>query len=95
MQGGGQALGLEMAGFHHVAAVEYEPHYCTTLRKNRPQWNAFQRDIWNFSRIRLRELSESVRYQIELRLANLSDRLLYPGNSEVLAIAVDGLDVRC
>ena len=25
--GGGQALGLEMAGFHHAAAVEYEPHF--------------------------------------------------------------------
>ena len=46
--GGGQALGLEMAGYHHVAAVEYEPHYCTTLRKNRPQWNVFQQDIRSF-----------------------------------------------
>jgi DNA (cytosine-5)-methyltransferase 1 len=43
--GGGQALGLEMAGFHHAAAVEYEPQYCTTLRKNRPQWNVLQQDI--------------------------------------------------
>jgi DNA (cytosine-5)-methyltransferase 1 len=46
--GGGQALGLEMAGFHHLAAIEYEPHYCTTLRKNRPQWNVFQQDIRSF-----------------------------------------------
>lgn len=45
--GGGQALGLEMAGFHHAAAVEYEPQYCTTLRKNRPQWNVKQEDIRN------------------------------------------------
>ncbi len=43
--GGGQALGLEMAGFHHAAAVEYEPQYCTTLRKNRPYWNVIQQDI--------------------------------------------------
>src|ERR1035438_7296219 len=43
--GGGQALGLEMAGSHHAAAVEYEPQYCTTLRKNRPQWNVKQEDI--------------------------------------------------
>jgi DNA (cytosine-5)-methyltransferase 1 len=43
--GGGQALGLEMAGFHHAAAVEYEPQYCTTLRKNRPHWNVIQQDI--------------------------------------------------
>ncbi|MBI3874515.1 MAG: DNA cytosine methyltransferase [Verrucomicrobia bacterium] len=32
---GGHALGLEVAGFHHAPAVEYEPHFCTTLRKNR------------------------------------------------------------
>src|SRR5204863_9514764 len=45
--GGGQALGLEMAGFHHAAAVEYEPQFCTTLRKNRPHWNVIQQDIRN------------------------------------------------
>jgi DNA (cytosine-5)-methyltransferase 1 len=43
--GGGQALGLEMAGFHHAAAVEYEPQFCTTLRRNRPHWNVIQQDI--------------------------------------------------
>lgn len=46
--GGGQALGLEMAGFHHEALVEYEPHFCTTLRKNRPHWNTYQEDIRGF-----------------------------------------------
>src|SRR5438132_256916 len=45
--GGGQAPGLEMAGFHHAATVEYEPQYCTTLRKNRPHWNVIQQDIRN------------------------------------------------
>ena len=43
--GGGQALGLEMAGFHHLGVVEYEPLFCTTLRKNRPHWNVLQMDI--------------------------------------------------
>lgn len=43
--GGGQALGLEMAGFHHAAVVECEPQFCTTLRKNRPHWNVIQQDI--------------------------------------------------
>ena len=47
--GGGQALGLEMAGFHHDAVVEYEPHFCTTLRTNRPQWNVVQGDIRKFA----------------------------------------------
>lgn len=46
--GGGQALGLEGAGFHHAAAVEYEPQFCTTLRLNRPQWNVIQQDIRDF-----------------------------------------------
>lgn len=46
--GGGQALGLEGAGFHHVGAVEYEPQFCTTLRLNRPQWNVIQQDLRDF-----------------------------------------------
>ncbi len=47
--GGGQALGLEQAGFHHDAVVEYEPHFCTTLRKNRPHWNVIQKDVREIS----------------------------------------------
>lgn len=43
--GGGQALGLEMAGFEHAAAVEYEPQFCETLRVNRPKWNVVEGDI--------------------------------------------------
>jgi DNA (cytosine-5)-methyltransferase 1 len=45
--GGGQALGLEMAGFDHTGVVEYEPAFCTTLRTNRPHWNVVQGDIRN------------------------------------------------
>lgn len=36
---GGQALGLSMAGFEHVALIEYEKDYCDTLKRNRPDWN--------------------------------------------------------
>lgn len=43
--GGGQALGLEMAGFRHAAAVEYESQYCATLRANRPEWDVREQDI--------------------------------------------------
>lgn len=43
--GGGQALGLEMAGFQHAAAVEYEAQFCETLRANRPKWNVLNQDI--------------------------------------------------
>ncbi len=45
--GGGQALGLELAGFHHAGVVEFEPQFCTTLRKNRPHWNVVQQNIRN------------------------------------------------
>jgi DNA (cytosine-5)-methyltransferase 1 len=36
---GGQALGLEQAGFNHSALVEIEADFCKTLRLNRPQWD--------------------------------------------------------
>ena len=45
---GGQALGLEMAGFRHVLLVEYEKVYCACLRKNRPQWDVRCQDVHDF-----------------------------------------------
>lgn len=42
---GGQALGLEQAGFDHVGLVEIDNHCCTTLRHNRPEWNVLERDL--------------------------------------------------
>lgn len=45
---GGQALGLEMAGFSHVALVEYEKEYCDILKFNRPNWNVICRDVHEF-----------------------------------------------
>ncbi len=45
---GGQALGVERAGFRHEALVEIDPHCCNTLRKNRPFWNVLEQDIKNF-----------------------------------------------
>lgn len=46
---GGQALGLAMAGFSHVALVEYEQDYCDVLKQNRPEWNVICRDVKDFS----------------------------------------------
>ena len=46
---GGQALGLSMAGFHHVALVEYEKDYCHVLKTNKPNWNVICDDLRNFS----------------------------------------------
>lgn len=41
---GGQALGLERAGFEHALAVEIDSYACETLRQNRPQWKVAQGD---------------------------------------------------
>jgi DNA (cytosine-5)-methyltransferase 1 len=45
---GGQALGLEMAGFEHAGLVELEHAACTTLRFNRPAWNVVEGDLRQF-----------------------------------------------
>jgi DNA (cytosine-5)-methyltransferase 1 len=45
---GGQSLGLEQAGYSHVAAVELDPDACATLRLNRPQWKVEEKDIRDF-----------------------------------------------
>jgi len=45
---GGQSLGLEQAGFRHVAAVELDPDACQTLRLNRPGWHVQQLDVHHF-----------------------------------------------
>ena len=45
---GGQALGLAMAGFVHVALVEYEADYCKVLKENRPEWNVICADVHDF-----------------------------------------------
>ena len=46
---GGQALGLEQAGFQHQALIEIDDPACNTLRHNRPYWNVIQEDMhrWN------------------------------------------------
>ncbi len=44
-RGGGQALGLEQAGFNHACAIELEPQFSETLRLNRPKWNVLTQDI--------------------------------------------------
>jgi DNA (cytosine-5)-methyltransferase 1 len=46
---GGQALGLEQAGFKHAALVEIDADACATLRLNRPRWNVLQQDVRSFS----------------------------------------------
>ena len=42
---GGQALGLELAGFNHIKLIEYEADYCECLRINRPDWDVECNDV--------------------------------------------------
>ena len=45
---GGQALGLEQAGFEPAALVENDRSCCDTLRLNRPGWNVIEADVREF-----------------------------------------------
>ncbi len=45
---GGQAIGLEQAGFHHAGLVEIDRHACATLRLNRPGWDVIEEDLNTF-----------------------------------------------
>lgn len=46
---GGQALGLEKAGFETTAAVELDDFAVETLRLNRPKWHVVHGDVREFS----------------------------------------------
>lgn len=45
---GGQALGLEQAGFDHEGLVEIDSDCCKTLRLNRPEWSVHEYDLHEF-----------------------------------------------
>jgi DNA (cytosine-5)-methyltransferase 1 len=45
---GGQALGLEQAGFDHACLVELDSHACQTLRINRRNWNVIEANVLAF-----------------------------------------------
>jgi DNA (cytosine-5)-methyltransferase 1 len=46
---GGQAIGLEQAGYEHQAVVEIDGDCCETLRMNRPLWQVVQGDIQRYN----------------------------------------------
>ena len=43
---GGQAIGLERAGFAHTGLIENDFAACNTLRLNRPGWNVIEHDLF-------------------------------------------------
>ncbi len=45
---GGQARGLELAGFYHTGAIELDADCCETLRLNRKDWTIHQADLSKF-----------------------------------------------
>jgi DNA (cytosine-5)-methyltransferase 1 len=46
---GGQAIGLEAAGYVHQAVVEIDADCCATLKLNRPFWQVVERDVTKFN----------------------------------------------
>ena len=53
---GGQAIGLEKAGFNHTALIEIDKTACDTLLLNRPKWNVLQMDVKDFSAIKYKNV---------------------------------------
>ena len=52
---GGLALGMSLAGFHHVLLNEFDHAACATLRANRPDWNVIEGDVRNVDFTPLRD----------------------------------------
>jgi DNA (cytosine-5)-methyltransferase 1 len=46
---GGQALGLEQAGFEHISLVELDKAACQTLKLNRNHWQVLEGDLRDYS----------------------------------------------
>jgi site-specific DNA-cytosine methylase len=42
---GGEAIGLDAAGFRHVGLVEIDPDAAATMRHNRPEWPVIEADL--------------------------------------------------
>ena len=46
--GGGQSLGLALAGFTPLALVEIEKDYVSNMKRNRPEWPVICKDVKDF-----------------------------------------------
>lgn len=63
---GGLALGMERAGFNTIGLVEIDKHACSTLRKNRPEWNVLEGDIGKISSQDLEKLFKIKKLELDL-----------------------------
>lgn len=86
---GGQALGLEQAGFEPLALIENDPHARATLRRNRPSWNVVEgpaSDIFEFDASSYRDSVDLVAAGVPCppfskagkQLGRLDERDLFP-----------------
>ena len=56
--GGGLAVGLERAGIHPIAAIEFEPHAAATFKANHPGVKVFCQDVREICGSQLLEIAE-------------------------------------
>ena len=83
---GGQALGLEQAGFGHQGLVEINSHSCSTLRLNRPEWRVFEKDLHLFAE------QDAANFKgIELLAAGLPSVRRFPWLASSLGIKTNGI----
>lgn len=63
---GGLALGLEMAGFHHIGLIEFDKSATETLKLNRPEWNVLFEDIAVVASRNLEQEFQIKKYELDL-----------------------------
>ncbi len=63
---GGLALGLERAGFEHIALIEIDKDATDTLKLNRPNWRVINEDIAKISPLNLEDYFEIGRGELDL-----------------------------
>ena len=63
---GGLALGIEKAGFNHIALIEIDKDAADTLKTNRPAWYVINRDIAKISFLDLDDFFNLKRGELDL-----------------------------
>lgn len=63
---GGLALGIERAGFEHVALIEIDKDAAETLKLNRPAWRVINSDVANISVLDLEKYFQLERGELDL-----------------------------